>query len=134
MEYFVTKDSLNQVIETLGSNIIQSVPAYQTLRGSTDVKEDGRPNFITYRVTSKSTTVTAIHNKWLTSIHHFHTGGAIARKHWSDFEKKRYNMVKHVIGLVLCFEDQYNCITLENILSELEHFSKHNTMAPYPHS
>jgi hypothetical protein len=92
--------------------------------GSTDVQADGSPNFMTYRVPGKFTTVTAMHTEWLTSIHHFHTGGATARKHWSDFEKKRYNRVKRVIELVLCLEAKHNSIPLASILSQLDHLFK----------
>jgi hypothetical protein len=124
MESFVTKDYLNQLIATLGSNIIRSVPTDQTHRGITDVQADGSPNFTTYRVPDKFTTVTAMHTEWLTSIHHFHTEGTPARKHWRDFEKKRYNRVKRVIDLVLCLEAKYNSIPLASILSQLDHLFK----------
>lgn len=124
MDSFVTKDYLNQLVATLGSNIIRSVPAGQTGRGRTDVQVDDSPNFATYRVPSKFTSVTAIHTEWLTKTHHFHTGGATTRKHWSDSEKKRYSRVKHVIDLVLCLEAQYNSIPLASILSQVDQVFK----------
>ena len=63
MESFVTKDYPNQIIATLGSNIIQSFPTDKTRRVSTDVKSDGGPNFATYRVPSKFITLTAMHTE-----------------------------------------------------------------------
>lgn len=135
MDSFVTKDYLNQLVATLGSNIIRSVPTGQTGRGRTDVQVDDSPNFATYRVPSKFTSVTAIHTEWLTLTHHFHTGGATARKHWSDSEQKCVTAGSNMSLTWFCalklnttaFHSQASCHKLTKCL-------KHYAMVPYQHS
>ena len=130
IESFVTKDYINQLITTLGSNILQSIPpanvgaSTSTQSPSVQNDGDGDPNFSTYRVPSKFPSVTAMHTEWVTSVHHFQIGGQSTRKHWSDSEKKRYSRIKKVIDIVSGLEAQHNSIPLATILLQLDYIFK----------
>ena len=74
MKSFVEKDNLNHLIDTLGSNIIHSVPTDKNRCNSTGFQSDGSPDFTTYRVPSKFKKSAVMQTEWITSINHFHNG------------------------------------------------------------
>jgi hypothetical protein len=126
MKSFVTKEYMNQLVAALGSNILESVPVNNAANNRGDagpppsVQEDCSPNLKTYRVPGKFASVMAMNHEWVTFVHHFQTGGVLARKHWSESERKRYSRIKIVMDLTLHFQAKHNSVPLATILEHMD--------------